>query len=140
MICIYSLFIFLSILDFKATSFGSSHFSDFGTRRGGGHGCQHTNSIEFFQLDAHVPENWLNIIQIIHSLASVTSGLKPSKTRKRVAVFPAQKMSPGGDNDLSNGPVANRLLDLLATFFFCGEKPLLKLGLLHLWRIIINIH
>ena len=117
MICIYSLFIFLSILDFKATSFGSSHFSDFGTRRGGGHGCQHTNSIEFFQLDAHVPENWLNIIQIIHSLASVTSGLKPSKTRKRVAVFPARKMSPGGDNDLSNGPVANRLLDLLATVF-----------------------
>ena len=117
MICIYSLFIFLSILDFKATSFGSSHFSDFGTRRGGGHGCQHTNSIKFFQLDAHVPENWLNIIQIIHSLASVTSGLKPSKTRKRVAVFPARKMSPGGDNDLSNGPVANRLLDLLAPVF-----------------------
>lgn len=65
-ICIYSLFIFLLILDFKATSFGSSHFSDFGTRRGGGHGCQH--SIEFFQLDAHVPENWLNIIQIIHRI------------------------------------------------------------------------
>ena len=31
-------------------------------------------------------------------------------------------------------------LGSLGNVFFGGEKPLLKLGLLHLWRIMINIH